>query len=399
MAIPLPSTFRPAWIPGYPQTENRFDLIRVITDDGIEGWSAGPAVGMERSGLGDLLGQYLIGIDATDIDVVQQRLRELSYLGQRHWWIEPAFWDIVGKLKGTPVYRLLGGRPGRINLYASCGEMKTPADQISAALARAAEGFEIVKIRVHNLDEEADIRLVRETCAAVGDAIKIAVDVNQGWRVSLIGAAPVWDLARAKRFAEVCAEAGVAWIEEPLAMDAYDDLAALTASSPVPITGGELHTGGLPELKMMIERDCYDRYQPDAIFTGGIAQTLRIAELCNLHGVSYTPHTWTNGIGFAVNLQLMGAIGRREHHLEYPIDPPSWTVEARDQILTRPWIADRGSIDLPTTPGLGFEIDLKQLRRHGKRISVSTAGRVAMRTVRRIGPRASLEVSKARHRA
>ena len=56
-------------------------------------------------------------------------------------------------------------------------------------------------------------------------------------------------------------------------MDTYDDLAALTAYSKVPIAGGELHSSGYPELKYMIERKCYHIYQPDALFTGGIAQT------------------------------------------------------------------------------------------------------------------------------
>ncbi len=119
-SAPLPATFRPSWIPGFPQNENRATLVRIVTDDGVEGWSAGPAIGKEREGLGQLLGPYLIGEDATDIDLIQQRLREMSYLGWRNWWIEPAFWDINGKIAGKPVYKLLGGRARKsIDVYAS----------------------------------------------------------------------------------------------------------------------------------------------------------------------------------------------------------------------------------------------------------------------------------------
>jgi L-alanine-DL-glutamate epimerase-like enolase superfamily enzyme len=103
VAIPLPATFRPAWIPGMPANENRFTLVRITTDDGVEGYSAGPAIGRERAGLGDLLGPYVLGEDACDIRLVQQRLREISYLGWRNWWIEPAFWDIRGT--GSPADR------------------------------------------------------------------------------------------------------------------------------------------------------------------------------------------------------------------------------------------------------------------------------------------------------
>ena len=87
VAVPLPATFRPAWIPGMPQNENRFTLVKIVTEDGVEGYSAGPAIGRERAGLGDVLGPYLLGEDATDIALVQQRLREISYLGWRNWWI------------------------------------------------------------------------------------------------------------------------------------------------------------------------------------------------------------------------------------------------------------------------------------------------------------------------
>jgi D-galactarolactone cycloisomerase len=43
VAIPLPKPFYPAWIPGYPQTENRFTLLRLTTDDGVQGLAAGVA--------------------------------------------------------------------------------------------------------------------------------------------------------------------------------------------------------------------------------------------------------------------------------------------------------------------------------------------------------------------
>jgi L-alanine-DL-glutamate epimerase-like enolase superfamily enzyme len=395
VAVPLPATFRPSWIPGFPQNENRFTLIRVTTDEGIEGYSAGPCMGHERAGLGELIGPYLMGADATDIGQVQQRLREMGYLGWRNWWIEPAFWDILGKRAGEPVYRLLGGLARRVPLYASTGEVKAPAERIPEAEARLAEGFRAVKLRVHDFDPAVDERQVVETSKAVGDRMKIGVDVNQAWRVTAIGAAPLWDLARAKRFCDVCADAGVKWVEEPLPMDAYADLAELTRVSRVPISGGELHTGGLPELRMMIERRCYSIFQPDAIFTGGIAQTLEIAKLARQHGLTYTPHTWTNGIGFAVNLQLYLATDS-DKELEYPLNPPGWVPEARDGLLETPFLHERGELPAPTLPGLGFRIDPRALARHAKRFFVMDKKRLVWFSLRTRGLRASLEIDRAR---
>jgi L-alanine-DL-glutamate epimerase-like enolase superfamily enzyme len=399
VAIPLPATFRPAWIPGMPSNENRFTLVKVTTDDGVEGYSAGPAIGRERAGLGDVLGPYLLGEDATDIALIQQRLREISYLGWRNWWIEPAFWDIKGKIEGKPVYELLGGAPCTVQLYASTGEVKEPGARIEEVEARLAEGFSTVKLRVHDFDEAVDIRQVTETARAVGDRAKIAVDANQGWRVTIVGDSPLWDLERAKRFADVCADVGAAWIEEPLAMDAYEDLSALTTYSRVPIAGGELHSSGLPELRSMIERGCYDIFQPDALFTGGIAQTWEVVRLCREHGLAYSPHTWTNGIGFAVNLQLFAASGYAdERELEYPLAPPGWTVDARDGILEQSFDHDRGTIETPSSPGLGFTIDRRALARYGRRFFIMDRKRLIWFSLRHRGIKASKEINRERRR-
>jgi D-galactarolactone cycloisomerase len=363
-AAPLPQRFAPSWIPGFRQRENRATLVRVVTADGVEGWSAGQAMATERDGLGSVLGPYLLGQDAVDIDAIQQRLRELSYTGWRNWWIEPAFWDIAGKVAGEPVCRLLGGEPRRVSLYASTGEVRAPEQAVETARARQQDGFAGVKIRVHE-DERRDLAQLTAVAAAMAGELKIGVDANQGWRVAMFADAPIWDLPRATRFADACADLGVAWLEEPLPMDDYDALTELTASTSVDITGGELHTSGEPELRMMVERRCYDKLQPDAMFTGGIAQTARLIGHIHEAGLRYTPHTWTNGVGFAVNLHLMAASGFADSELlEYPIDLPGFTPEARDAMLAEPFLHERGTIEVPGRPGLGIDIDPAALRAH-----------------------------------
>lgn len=395
--IPLDKPFYPSWIPGYPSIDNRFDLVRIITDSGVEGFSAGPAIASERKGLGYLIAPYLIDVDATDMKLIQQRLREVSYLGVRANWMEPAFWDIKGKLENKPVYELLGGKAEPVELYASTGEVKSPEARVEEVRQRYEEGFKSVKIRVHDFEIENDIRQVEAVAKAMGDKMKIGVDANQAWRVTIVSDAPLWDLARAKKFADACADLGVAWLEEPLPMDAYEDQIALSAYSRVPISGGEIHTNGLPELKMMIERKCYNIFQPDAIMTGGIAQTMEVARLCREHHLIYTPHTWTNGIGFAVNLQMMLAGGfNGVKPLEYPLNPPSWIVEKRDGLLQEKFHHDHGMLHPPKKPGLGFEIDFKELKKYGKRFF--RMGRIGLKiyAVRDKGLKTALEIDRNR---
>jgi L-alanine-DL-glutamate epimerase-like enolase superfamily enzyme len=397
VAIPTPAPFYPSWIPGFPQTENRFTLLRLRTKSGLEGWAAGAAIGRERAGLGHLLGPYLLGERADDIPSIRQRVREMGYLGWRCGWIEPACWDVVGKARGKPVYELLGGRGGRVRLYASTGEVRAGAARVREVEERLAEGFVAVKLRVHDAALEADVAQVRDVRRALGDKVALGVDANQGWRVAVVADAPLWDYERALQFCRACEELGVSWVEEPLAMDDYAGLARLREATALDLAGGELNSQGLPEFGVLLEKHAFDVYQPDATFVGGIAETWRIVQGVKAAGARYTPHTWTNGIGFAVNMQLHAASPfRDETMLEYPLAPPGWVPEVRDGILEAPWTHARGELELPQAPGLGFTVSKRALRRWGRRFFRATGARMAAFAVLDKGLRTARELGRVR---
>lgn len=397
VAVPLPAPFHPSWIPGYRQTENRFDLVRIGTASGVEGWTAAPAMGREREGWGQLVGSYFLGERADDIPSIRQRIREMGYLGHRAGWLEPACWDIVGKSRNQPVYEILGGSGGSVKLYASTGEVKAGEDRVAEVQARLDEGFEAVKLRVHDDSLADDVAQLRVTREAVGDKPVLGVDANMGWRVAAIADCAQWDRDRAHAFCKEAEQLGFAWVEEPLPMDDYSGLAELCAAVDIPIAGGELNNQGLPEFRVMVERGCYDWYQPDAVMTGGIAETWAIIDAVTKAGADYTPHTWTNGIGFAVNLQLFAASGSRDDkYLEYPYNPPGWVPEARDGLLREPWLADGGRLAIPTGPGLGFDVDPVGLRRYAKRFFTATKARVAISTIRERGLREARRLGSIR---
>jgi D-galactarolactone cycloisomerase len=398
VAIPLPKPFYPAWIPGYPQTVNRFTLLRLTTDDGVQGLAAGVAFENEREGLGGLIGPYLIGLDPTAIDTVNQRLREVSFLGWRNYWMEAAFWDIRGKLEGKPVWALLGGKEaGRAQVYASTGEVHPPQQRAEEALQLREMGFQTVKLRVHSFDPAEDVAQIEAVRRAVGDSMNIGVDANQGWRVALVDDAPLWTLERAIDFSEACADLGVSWIEEPLDMHAYDEQAALCRRSKVPIAGGELN-GGWHEIKVMLEKGCLDIYQPDATMGGGISDAKRVLDACRERGLGYTPHTWTNGLGFVINLHVYAA-GPRYHPIEYPYEPPGWVPEARDGLLAEPIGVDPdGTVAVPDVPGLGIQLDEEKLAYCGEKYFEITARGIAVKTIREKGLFTALRLARKRRR-
>ncbi len=402
VTVPLTRAFYPSWIPGYPQTDSRFTLLALTTDDGITGWAAGNAFADERSGLGSLLGPYLIGLDPTDIPRARQLLREASFLGWHNFWIEAAFWDIKGKIEGKPVYRLLNPSltepVRRAKVYASSGSIK-PVEERLAYMDRIREmGFDAVKLRVHAFSLEDDLAIVEAVRKHVGDGFTIGVDANQGWRVTLIEDAPLWDLERATEFATRCEDFDVAWLEEPLDMHAYDELAELRKRTKTKIAGCELNIGW-QEAKIMLEKGSLDIYQPDSLFCGGLTTSKQIYEACLEKGLEFTPHTWTNGVGFVINLHAFAAYSERRM-LEYPFEPPGWVPELRDGILEEPILAsDDGTISVPQEPGLGLRIDRKKLKKYGKRFYKGTKLTIALNTIRQKGLKTALEIKRKKEGA
>lgn len=88
--MPLPAPIKLAWIPGYEGEATQHYIIRLVTDDGVEGWSAMSAGTLERAGMGDSYCNMLMGIDATDIDLVTERIKVMASTGNNEMWIEPA---------------------------------------------------------------------------------------------------------------------------------------------------------------------------------------------------------------------------------------------------------------------------------------------------------------------
>jgi L-alanine-DL-glutamate epimerase-like enolase superfamily enzyme len=395
--VPLKETFWPTWIPGYPQTHNRFTLIKLVTDDGIVGFSAGSAMGKERNGLGDLLGGYLLGTDPTDINRVQDLLKQAGILGWRNFWIEPACWDIIGKKEGKPVYELLGGKARAVPAYLSTGEMHDPEKRVDELMNMKDRGFKTAKLRVKNVELKEDIRHISMIRKGVGEDMVLGVDANQGWLVSIVDRVPAWDLQRAKEFAAACSDNEIEWLEEPLDSRDYDGNAALKKTSKVKISGAELNYGW-DEIKIMFEKDCFDVYQPDATFAGGIAQVKKVIDMCHQKNRLFSPHTWSNGIGFYINWNMVLADRQDNLPLEYPLEEPSWIPEFRDGIID-PILPDKDGMLQPfKRPGLGFEINHELLKKYGKRFFKLTETRLKIKVILEKGLKTALELKKRKEK-
>ena len=116
------------------------------------------------------------------------------------------------------------------------------------------------------------------------------------------------------------------WLEEPLPTDDVEGYAALRASTSIRIAGGEM-VRGASQARDLIVRGGVDVIQPDVVLSGGIGGCRRVAALADLHGRTFSPHTWSNGLGLLANLHLAMAVSTCPY-VEFPFDPPAWTPSA-----------------------------------------------------------------------
>ena len=392
-----PRYFSPSWIPGFRQSEMRFYLLKLGTDAGYEGYAAMPAMGLERQGLGSIMGNYLMGINPLNIQLVNQRIQEFSYIGMRNGWIDAAFWDIIGKVREEPLWKILGGTGGYVYPYQSTGSTHDHEQlKIREICTRALDsGYRGLKLRVkgENLAKMVDfVAAARDT---VGAGMNLMVDANQGWPVDLFDETPRWNLEFALQFAQAIEPLNISWLEEPLNRGDFEGLAELRNHTETPIAGAELNSSWR-DFKALLDMGSLDIYQPDAVMAGGtyaggtsvvywlIGEIQRRNEIAGTgtRKIKYCPHTWTTGLGFALALQLVGIVPAEQRSLiEYPLEG-DWKPEYWARFIKGGFIPDKqGRIQIPDEPGLGVEIDWDVIRRFGKRIYRGTPGSVAYQTV------------------
>jgi L-alanine-DL-glutamate epimerase-like enolase superfamily enzyme len=210
-------------------------IVRIELEDGLVGWgnaapdahvTAETAEYVERT-INQLFRPFLVGQEALRIEWLWSRLCGFAPTQPTAIAaIDIALYDLLAKVAGLPLYELLG--PTRSEILTSVTlSIEGTAVSVARALEFQAQGFKALKIKC-GLDVEEDVARVRAVRRAVGDAMRISLDANQGYSVETT--------LRVLADLRGC---NIAFIEQPVAADDIEGLRELCRCSPIPVMADE----------------------------------------------------------------------------------------------------------------------------------------------------------------
>jgi len=255
-----------------------------------------------------LLAPLVTGSDALDITSNWSRMlaaiRNLGRPGIASMAIaavDSALWDLKARVLGLSLVDLLGGAHENISVYGSGGFTSYAIPRLCEQLAGwAGQGIGRVKMKVGRepLRDPARVSAARE---AIGPHVELFVDANGAYSRKQA-------LALAFRFAE----AEVTWFEEPVSSDDLEGLCLMRNRVPAAqhIAAGEYGYDST-YFRRMLEAEAVDVLQADASRCAGVSGFMRVAALCEAHGIPLSAHCCP-----ALHLPLCCAAPRAVH-LEY----------------------------------------------------------------------------------
>src|SRR5262245_12609129 len=334
-----------------------FAFVRLETTDGAVGWGEAACLGgptwSEESAesvaatIERYIAPWLVGRDATLIEAIR---REMAHRLQGNPFaraaVEMALWDLNGRALGVPVHRLLGGRVrDRVPLSWSLA-VEDPEAEVAEAQALVARGHRIFKIKTAAHPLAHDVARVRRIREAVGPAVSLRIDANQGW-----------DRAGAVRAIRALEPFDLDFVEQPLPRWDLDGMAQLARGVSVPI---------------MADESCFSPHDAMAIARlGGVSILgLKLTKSAGLLGsMAIARIAEAAGMSCYVGCMIETSLGTAAYlHAAVSAAPVTWGCELfgplllKGDVVREPVRYQDGAIVALDGPGLGVEVDEFALR-------------------------------------
>ena len=335
-------------------------LVRVRSSDGAIGLAAGHPDVLETTWpiLTRRVAPFFAGKDARDleslVDGVYVANSNYKWQGLPFWVpvasVEFAVLDLLGQVARKPLGEMFGGVIRRdIAVYRASGNRGNSPEQEIAYLQKlvAETGARAIKFRLgarmrfDDASTRRDLSLIPLTRTTFGDAMTIYADANGSY-----------DIPLAKRIGRVMQEQGLAFLEEPVPFDYYDETKQIADDLPIPVAGGEQESS-LRRFRWMIEHRGVDVVQPDLFYFGGFIRSIRVARMAAAAGMPCTPHMSDGGLGYLYVAHFASCVKNAGPFQEYKGRDGSLPVSSDSSPLT----SVKGLMKVPVGPGLGVTID------------------------------------------
>jgi L-alanine-DL-glutamate epimerase-like enolase superfamily enzyme len=319
-------------------------LVRVTTDDGLEGWGESfgfTGVPVTQRAVDAVITPLCVGEEASQIASLMLGVqKKLSVFGRSGPFthalsaIDIALWDIAGKVAGTPLSGMLGGGQADLACYASLDTYADPELVRGAVRKALGDGFSAIKLH------ERDLSVVRAGREEAGSDVALMIDVNAAWTVN-----------EGRAMAKTLQEFEPKWLEEPVwPPENYDGLREVRRSGGVAIAAGE-NVSTLLDFGRLLDAGAVDYVQPSPAKMGGITELRKVFTVAALQNVTVVPHSFYDGPGLLAALHTTAALGTAESMVEWRYFDLEATVYG-EALAPR-----KGRVPIPEGPGLGIDPD------------------------------------------
>jgi L-alanine-DL-glutamate epimerase-like enolase superfamily enzyme len=341
-------------------------FVEVETDEGITG--LGESLLYKSSGIREAvhnLGGLIIGENPFEVERLWERMYRFGGAPPAISGIEIALWDIIGQSLGVPIYKLLGGRcRDRVRVYCDGffrGAEYTPDDYTEKAVAAVKQGFTALK-----MDIDEPLPSTQELSRAISPAeLHLTIDMVEAVRKAVgpdielaIDAHGAFDVSTAITLGKKMAPYDLLWFEDPVSQGNLAAMAKVAEAIDVPVCTGELLRSRY-EFRELFERQAAEIIMPDIAYTGGILEMKKIAAMADTYYIPVAPHNMAGPVATVASLHLCACIPNFLV-LEFQLGDVPW----RDDIISEPIAIEGGYLKLPEKPGLGIQLNKKEIAKH-----------------------------------
>ena len=334
-------------------------ITKISTDEGVAGYM----VGGKRSVIEEVVKPLLLGEDPLDREKLWQWMDQMVTFSHRlseqdMGVVDCALWDLMGRLTGLPVHKLLGGARDRVKAYASTAP-NLGGPEVYAEHVRACQrqGYKAYKVHAYicwnpHTGEPApqlpgfpkeDIEICRAVRAAAGDDMVLMLDPFG-----------VYTLEEALWVGRELERLGYYWLEHPMVETRVEAYRRLTRELDIAVLAPEHVPGGVFSRAEWVLQGASDMLRIDVNY-GGITGCWKLINVCQAYGLKCEIH----GGGWA-HAQLLGAA-------------PEATCLYYERGLLRPGLDDAyaapyltnipdpmdddGNVIISQQPGLGLDLN------------------------------------------